>query len=207
MSSGKTMIMINDQTRFLIRASVLASRPEFSQHLREHLHDAKKSGDATPTELYETFLQLYLFVGFPAALEAVRALRNVWGDESHSLHEEMNYENFKERGMTLYQRVYAKNAERVREEMLALSADLAEWALIEGYGKTLSRPGLDSKTRELCVVAILTQLSWKRQLFSHILGAHNVGATNEEISYAIAIGAMDDAEKRLTAEQLLQKIT
>ena len=199
--------MINDRTKALIKASALAARPEFSHLLREHLHAVKKNGDANYGELYEAFLQLYLFAGFPAALEAVRALRNVWGDERYSLHEEMNYEHFKERGTSLYKRVYAKNAQHVRDEMLALSPELAEWALIEGYGKTLSRPGLDEKTRELCIVAILTQLSWKRQLFSHILGAHNVGAEREEITDAIIIGAMGDDKKQLAAEQLLQKTT
>ena len=199
--------MTNDRTSALIKASALAARPEFSQLLREHLHEVKQSSVAKPNELYEAFLQLYLFAGFPAALEAVRALRNVCGDERYSLHEEMNYDHFKERGTSLYKRVYAKNAQHVRDEMLALSPELAEWALIEGYGKTLSRPGLDEKTRELCIVAILTQLSWKRQLFSHILGAHNVGGDREEITDAIAIGAMGDDEKRIVAEQLLQKIT
>jgi alkylhydroperoxidase/carboxymuconolactone decarboxylase family protein YurZ len=76
--------------------------------------------------------------------------------------------------------------------------------MTDGYSKTLSRAGLDAVTRELAVVASLTQLGWDRQLFSHILGARNVGATNEEIEEAISIGAMGD-EKKLERAMLFAK--
>ena len=111
-----------------------------------------------------------------------------------------------ERGEVLYKKVYAVNADRVRSEMLRLSPELAAWAMIEGYGKTLSRDRLDTKSRELCIVAQLTQLGWERQLYSHILGAKNVGASHDEIAEAVAIGAYGDVDLLASAEQLVAKI-
>jgi 4-carboxymuconolactone decarboxylase len=176
----------------------------------EELRKLKETASVTRGELYEVFLQTYLFVGFPAALESIRALAKVFGfPESEITSEEEiigAYPTYLENGTALYKKVYAANAERVREEMLRLSPELAGWALIEGYGKTLSRPGLDTKTRELCIVASLTQLGWERQLYSHILGAKNVGADSSDILEAATIGAMGDRKKLEIAEQLIKKI-
>ena len=56
-----------------------------------------------------------------------------------------------------------------------------EWLIMEGYGKTLSRPGCDTVTRELCIVAMLTVLGRKQQLTSHVRGALRAGATIQDL--------------------------
>jgi 4-carboxymuconolactone decarboxylase len=202
--------MPDTRTVSLIRAATLSSRPEFKQQLLEELRKIKESGEASHEEIYEVFLQSYLFAGFPSALESLRLLSKVFGPSADRLRSEKEiteeYKSFAKSGNDLYQKVYAGNAERVREEMLRLSPDLAAWAVIEGYGKTLSRPQLNMKTRELCVVAMLTQLGWERQLYSHILGAKNIGADVEEITEAASIGAKGDQNKLAIAEQLIRKI-
>jgi 4-carboxymuconolactone decarboxylase len=194
----------------LLRVSTLATRPEYSEQLSKELREIKSNNSVTPQELYEAFLQLYLFAGFPAALEAVRSLSKVFGlhhgTQASTASPNGDYLKYFELGTELYKRVYAEKATRVREEMIRLSPELAEWALLEGYGKTLSRSGLDSKTRELCIVAILTQLGWERQLFSHLLGARNIGAGMTEIADAIRIGANGDEAKLSRAEQLRAKL-
>ena len=201
--------MLNDHSHSLIEAGTLASRPEFRAELLECLRLLKSREIVSTEELYEVFLQTYLFAGFPAALESVRALERVFGQPKFATIEEItntDYLRFLTQGDDLYQRVYASNAPKVRAEMLRLSPELAAWAMIEGYGKTLSRPGLDSKIRELCIVAQLTQLGWERQLFSHILGARNVGSSIGEISEAARIGSRGDEIRFSYAEQLIKKL-
>ena len=202
--------MLDNRTLSLIRVSTLASRPEFRNELVEELRKIKEFSIAAREELYEVFLQTYLFAGFPAALESVRALSKVFGHAENDLKSEeeiiAEYTTYLEKGETVYKKVYAGNAEKVREELLRLSPELAAWAMIEGYGKTLSRPNLDAKNRELCVVASLVQLGWERQLYSHILGARNVGASGDDISEAARIGANGDGKKLEVAEQLIRKI-
>jgi 4-carboxymuconolactone decarboxylase len=202
--------MLSHKSISLIHVSMLATRPEYRTELAEELRKIKESASVTREELYEVFLQTYLFAGFPAALESVRALSKVFGHtESIVKNEEeiiAEYTNYLRDGEALYKKVYASNSERVREEMIRLSPELAVWAMIEGYGKTLSRPSLDSKTRELCIVASLVQLGWERQLYSHILGARNVGVGKEEIREASKIGAQGDEKKLEIAEQLIKKI-
>jgi len=202
--------MLDTHTTSLIVASTLATRPEFRNELTEELRKIKTSTTVSREELYEVFLQNYLFAGFPAALESVRALSKTFGHRESDIKSEKEiiteYKTYLDQGAALYKKVYAANAERVREEMIRLSPDLAAWAMIEGYGKTLSRPVLDSKTRELCIVASLTQLGWERQLYSHILGARNVGAEQDKILKAAQIGAKGDEKKFEIAEQLIKKI-
>jgi len=188
----------------------MASRPELREELHHAIQQAKESNVVKRVELYEALIQCYLFAGFPAGLEGVRALSRAWpiateNNEEQAEREAMSYAHFLERGQKLYQQIYAKNAETVRSEMLKLSPELAAWAVIEGYGKTLSRPGLDVKTRELCIVGMLTQLGWDRQLFSHILGALNVDATPEQVSEACSIGAQGNEAKVERAQMLLSK--
>jgi 4-carboxymuconolactone decarboxylase len=202
---------MDERSRYLIHASALASRFEYHEELRKLVAEVKGSGVVPRTELYECFLQIYLFAGFPAGLESVRALGKVWpehevGANAAATRETMSYPMFLERGQKLYQEIYSRNAEMVRSEMLKLSPELAAWAVIEGYGKTLSRSGLDVPTRELAIVAVLTQLAWERQLFSHIMGALNVGARKEDVREAIEIGALGNDAKRTRGLTLLERV-
>jgi alkylhydroperoxidase/carboxymuconolactone decarboxylase family protein YurZ len=191
----------------LVTAAVLASRPQFREELIAELREIKSRDAVTRGELYEVFLQLYLFAGFPAALESVKALDRAWPlAEAKKQSETLSYPTYLDRGQQLYQEVYAKNAGVVRDEMLRLSPELAAWAVIEGYGKTLSRPGLDMLSRELTIVGVLNQLGWDRQLFSHILGARNVGAKQAEIEEAALIGARGDTIREEKAMALIASI-
>jgi len=176
------------RTRTLVELSALASRPEHLERLREAIAKAKANGEVARGEVYECFLQLYLFAGFPAALEAMRALASGWPEAEGEPAEKappISYPDFLDRGNNLFTLIYGANAERVKSAMTKLSPELSRWAQTDGYSKTLSRLGLDAKTRELCIVAILTQLGWDRQLLSHALGSINAGASKQDVEEAL----------------------
>jgi 4-carboxymuconolactone decarboxylase len=199
---------MDERTQILVKLSALASRPEHNEHLGKAVAEARASGLVKRVEVYECLLQLHLFAGFPAALEAMRALRNAWPeteDDKPAAREPVTYPQFVDRGRKLFEQVYGENAERVRTEIRDLSIELGAWTMTDGYAKTLSRPGLDAATRELAVVASLTQLGWERQLFSHILGSRNVGATDKDIEEAIEIGALGYDKKRERAMMFAKK--
>ena len=60
----------------------------------------------------------------------------------------------------------------------------------EGYGKELGRPGLDLVDRELCIVAMLAVQDLPRQLYSHLRGALNAGATEADVE-----GVLEEARE------------
>jgi 4-carboxymuconolactone decarboxylase len=65
--------------------------------------------------------------------------------------------------------------DRLRVNIRGLHPELDDWMIVEGYGKVLSRPGLDLPRRELCIVAACAASEQARQLHSHLHGALNVG--------------------------------
>ena len=75
--------------------------------------------------------------------------------------------------------------DRLRVNIRALHPELDEWMIVEGYGKVLSRPGLDLPRRELCIVAACAASEQDRQLHSHLHGAINVGVAPEVLTATI----------------------
>ena len=148
--------------------------------------DAIETG-VSPASVYEAVLQSYLFVGFPRAIEALFAAHPVLAREGGlpKAAVGLNPADSRSAGEALCRKVYGKNYEKLMETMRGLSPDLADSMILEGYGKTLSRPALGPVEREYCVVAILTVTRMFRQLRSHALGAVNVGGSRAGVRETI----------------------
>lgn len=168
-----------------LSAAIAAGVPE---DVARRAEGALQAG-ATPGQVYETILQSYLFVGFPRAIEAFFAARPVLEDRggipAAATPPDLAAEQ--RSGQDLCHRVYGVNYERLLSTMRTLSPDLAEWMILEGYGKTLSRPALGPVEREYGVVAILTVTRMWRQLRSHAIGAVNVGGSRAGVREAIVL--------------------
>jgi len=138
--------------------------------------------------LREVVLTSYLFDGYPTALEGFRILSSISGLPKSAERDRYTPEDvshWRERGERLCRMVYGPQFERLTEHILEIAPELAEAMIIEGYGKVLSRPGLDVRLRELCVVTILACKGRERQLLSHILGSLRLGASEENIATAL----------------------
>lgn len=146
----------------------------------------------TPTPwVEEAVLQAYLFAGFPRALNAAREWRRVSGIAAPA-HEDLpapDLWRWRAQGEQTCETVYGKFYEKLRENIVHLHPALDEWMIVEGYGKILSRPGLELRLRELCIVAACVATGQDRQLHSHLHGALNAGATADEV--AGTLDAMD----------------
>lgn len=137
----------------------------------------------------ELVLQSYLFAGFPRGLTAAREWRRISGREAPESDEGADYANaetWRASGEDTCRMVYGARYEALRVNVRALHPALEAWMIVEGYGKVLSRPGLDLQRRELCVIASCAAARQDRQLHSHLHGALNVGAAPADIEAAIA---------------------
>ena len=171
-----------------LSAAIASGNPA---HIAEQSECAIQEG-ASPAAVYETLIQSYLFLGFPRAIEALFAAKPVL--ERHGGIRAAvggtppaDPASWMRSGESLCRRVYGKNYAKLVETMRGLSPDLASWMIQEGYGKTLSRPGLDATEREYCVVAVLATTRMWRQLRSHAIGAVNVGGTRARVRETIQI--------------------
>ena len=104
-------------------------------------------------------------------------------------------------------RVYGAMYERLRVNIRGLHPELDEWMIVEGYGKVLSRPGLDLARRELCIVAACAASEQDRQLHSHLHGALNVGVAPDVVTDVLdALDGVIPASGVATARLLWRRV-
>ena len=158
----------------------------------------------------EMLLQSYLFCGFPRTLNAMREWRRVSGTDAPAAEElpAPDLERWREQGEATCGIVYGKFYEKLRHNITALHPALDEWMIVEGYGKIISRPGLELRLRELCVVAACVAAGQDRQLHSHLHGALNAGASAGEVRGALqslegVVGADDLHRARLLLDRVI----
>ncbi len=167
--------------------------------------------DGTPAIwLEELLLASVLYVGFPRALVAAAVFRRLEPDLA-SDGEESQYERWREwlaRGEATCRAIYGKHYDQLRHNVRALHPALDLWMIVDGYGKTLSRPGLDVMRRELCSVAMIIPQSAPRQLLAHLRGAVNTGATAAQLDEVLALAASagTDEGSLAVARQLWQEL-
>jgi 4-carboxymuconolactone decarboxylase len=157
----------------------------------------------------ETILQSYLFAGFPRTLNATREWRRVSGVAAPAaeLLPAPDLERWREQGEATCATVYGKFYEKLRHNIATLHPALDDWMIVEGYGKILSRPGLELRVRELCVVGSCVAAGQDRQLHSHLHGALNTGSTAKEVEAAIeCLEGVVDAEHLSRARLLLARV-
>ena len=144
-----------------------------------------------PAWLEELVLHSVLLVGFPRALQAAGALRKVLPDvvEVGDAADYTAWPAWQERAEATCRKIYGTTYDQLVTNLRALHPALLAWVMIDGYGRTISRPGLEMKLRELCTIAALVAQGAPAQLHSHLRGAHRQGAPPDEISAAIEIAA------------------
>ena len=199
---------IDPETANLVRlAAVITAGTETD--LRREMPRAAETVRAVWVE--ELLLQSYLFSGFPRALNAMREWRRASGSAAPADDEGMHHENARDwaaRGEETCSIVYGSMYEGLRKNIRGLHPALDSWMIVEGYGKVLSRPGLDLVRRELCIVAACAAAGQMRQLHSHLHGALNAGAQAGQVDGALeAIQDLVSRDMMTSARQLWTKVS
>ena len=179
--------VLDAATRGLVRVALglpNASEVQLGDWIRRAVSDG-----TPPIWLEELLLSSVLYVGFPRALVAAAVFRRQ--EPEHADGGEISqYEHWREwlqRGEATCRVIYGKHYDQLRRNVRALHPALDLWMLVDGYGKTLSRPGLDLMRRELCSVAMLIPQSAPQQLLSHLKGALNAGATPSQVDGVLEV--------------------
>jgi 4-carboxymuconolactone decarboxylase len=198
---------IEASLRHLVRiAGAIAGSPE--GQVRSLMSEALDEVD--PISVEEIILQSYLFAGFPRTLNAMRAWRSVSERPAPATDVEAtaaDFETWHARGEETCAVVYGESYKKLRKNIRELHPALDEWIIVDGYGKVLSRPGVDLRTRELCVVAACAVSGQQRQLHSHLHGALNAGSSAGEIAGVLdALGDLISRDDLTRYRQLLQKV-
>ena len=155
------------------------------------LFAAAREQGVPPAWLEELVLHSVLLVGYPRALQAAGALRRVMPEivEVGDAADYTAWPAWQERAEATCRKIYGTTYDQLVKNLGALHPALLASVMIDGYGRIISRPGLEMKLRELCTIAALVAQGAPAQLHSHLRGAHRQGATPDEITAAIEIAA------------------
>jgi 4-carboxymuconolactone decarboxylase len=196
-----TLSALPDTVLHLVRVSAAIAALD-EQSLRQVMESAAAKSDSSLVE--EVILQSYLFAGFPRALNAARIWRTfVSAPAKETLPDSGGLDEWRRRGEKTCATVYGEAYEKLRQNVRALHPLLDEWMVVDGYGKVLSRPGLDLATRELCIVAACAASGQQRQLHSHLRGALNAGVPPEIVEQSLDALADIVPADRLASYKLL----
>ena len=199
-----TLHALDGATRSLVRLAAIVTAGTESQ-IRAEL---ARIHQVIPSEwVEELLLQTYLFAGFPRALNAMREWRRLEPVASGASPDTGDLATWRADGEATCAVVYGATYERLRHNIRQLHPLLDDWMIVEGYGKVLSRPGLDLARRELCIVAACAAAGQDRQLHSHLHGARNAGASDQTIEAAVeSLGDLLGAERSRSVELLWARV-
>ncbi|MGQ0614607.1 MAG: carboxymuconolactone decarboxylase family protein [Planctomycetaceae bacterium] len=175
---------MNTRRRLLcaLAAAAAAGRTDLlAGILREACEEGIAAGD-----LYEATLQVFLFAGYPRAINAFDLLAATLGEGGGGPPHEEQPPDLLARGDAIFRRVYGADAEKVLEKLRRLHPEFCLYVLRDAYGQVLGRPFLPLVERELMAVAMLGALRLPSQLRAHARGALRVGAAPEEVGAAVA---------------------
>ncbi len=160
--------------------------------------------DSVPVAVaYEIVLQSYLFFGYAQAIESAKVFTHNLAARGIVIpHSPDVISDLKRRGETLCREIYAPNFERLVANMNSVSPELSKWMVEEGYGKVLSRPGPTGLEREVASIVFLAISGHPVQLYSHVRGARNLGATRELLVSVVDEAELNEAQASLIHETI-----
>lgn len=180
--------LVDEATRALVALAAAIAQGE-EPVVRDKVTDALEA-KVPAAWVDELLLQSVLMTGWPRTLIAAGLWRKAIGQPATNSDLGLDYSEHAEwgrRGEETLRIVYGENYAKLRQNVNKLHPALDIWMLVEGYGRTLARPGLDLARREFCVIAQTAVLDTPRQLHSHLRGALNAGATVEEVEAVLGL--------------------
>lgn len=166
------------KTREMITCVTLTTMQTLPQ-LKAHIGASLNIG-ITPIEVRESIYLCAPFIGFPKTLNALATANEVFKERGIALPLEkqgmVNEQNRGTKGAEIQQPIYGDAIKKALKDLPdGLGYDVARFLTEYGFGDIYTRGGLDLKTKELLVYAVITTLEADSQLRSHTLSNIKLG--------------------------------
>ena len=166
------------KTREMITCVTLTTMQTLPQ-LKAHIGASLNIG-ITPIEVRESIYLCAPFIGFPKTLNALATANEVFKEQGIVLPLEkqgmVNEQNRGTKGAEIQQPLYGDAIKKALKDLPdGLGDDVARFLTEYGFGDIYTRGGLDLKTKELLVYAVITTLEADSQLRSHALSNIKLG--------------------------------
>lgn len=142
---------------------------------------AARAADQPRAELEETLLQAVLFCGFPRVVSAFETLQAAWPVAVAPAGGGLPPADWPTAGRALFAAIYGRNDQAVRQLLGTFHQEFHDFVLEAAYGRILTRPGLDPRTRELLAIGVLAAMDQPRQFVAHARGALHFGADRQAL--------------------------
>jgi len=159
--------------------------------LKVHIHGALNVG-CNIAEIQEVILQMSAYSGFPSAINAMLALKEVLANRKAQGENDIkgiiqpspipkNTSRY-QFGVDNIKTLNPNQAEVLEQTFKDISPDMAKFVIEYGFSDIFSRPALDIKYREIATIGALTAIGTAAaQLKFHIKAAINIGVSQIEI--------------------------
>ncbi len=186
--------------RRLLTMAAAAAVGDLSLLVREAA--AARAEGETPERLAETLLQIVPYAGYPRAISAFGATREILGARTSQNAEAPDRSA---RGLEVFRAVYGEKADAILAGLEELDPMLARWTIEHAYGRVLAREGrLSLLERELLAVSVLTALGGLDDpLLGHMRAAVRVGASPAQVAAAVQVVPRSVGEGRRDAAKAL----
>ena len=179
---------LDNKTREMITVTTLCVQQALPQ-LKAHINALLNTG-ATPVEVREVIYQCAPFIGFPKTLNAINVMNEVFKERKIELPlkdtSEVSENNRYEKGFAIQNPIYGDEIKKSLEGLPEdYGKDVSRLLTEVCFGDFYTRGGLNLKTRELLILAILVTQGNENTLKSHIKGNLKVGNSKEDITSAI----------------------
>lgn len=196
--------------RQLVTVAALAAMGGLEPQLRFHAAGALNAG-CTPRQLVELMIHLVIYAGFPAAINGMAVLRQVFAERGVVPEASPALPpagDTYEAGWAALQAIDGEAGEKVIASLKDISPDLGRFVIEFSFGRIYTRDGLDLHARELATVAALAAMgSATPQLKVHTHGLLNVGGTQEQaVEVAIQVAAYAGFPRAINAALAIQEV-
>jgi len=176
------------KSKELVVVAALTAMGTAPPQLKVHLNGALNTGSAI-SEVKEVILQMSVYSGFPSAINAMNALKEVlaeWENKGiKDIQGKEPSEQYSDRlalGEQQLSQLDSLQVQRLEKAFNDLSPELVKFTLEYGYGDVFSRDNLTKKHRQIATIAALTALgNASAQLKFHINAGLNIGVSEEEV--------------------------
>ncbi|PXV66771.1 4-carboxymuconolactone decarboxylase [Dysgonomonas alginatilytica] len=178
---------LDNKSKEIAAVSSLIAQGAIPQ-LKVHLNGALNTGSSV-NEVKEVILQMSAYAGFPKAINAMNAFKEVLNErkeksivDSIGQQPTPNNEDRRKTGSKALASLDSNQEQLIIDTYDNFSPELTRFVIEYGYGDIYSRDNIDKKLRQTASIAALTTLgNAPSQLKFHINGGLNVGLTIDEI--------------------------
>jgi 4-carboxymuconolactone decarboxylase len=178
---------LDHRQRQLVTIGALAAQGDTAPQLRFHLDAALQVG-LSPVEIVEALIHMVPFAGFPRALNAVQAARQVFADRGITVEPPVQTDQRDRyaRGAEKLVEVDGQHGLDVIESLRDIAPDLGRYVVEFAFGDVYHRPWLTVRQRQLVTIGALTAFGDAApQLRVHLGAALRAGLSRGQVVEAL----------------------